>query len=166
MRTKKILGRDLKVGDEVAFLGQFKKVTGFEPHPGLDGRPARIAESEDEWTGNTWGMTVFDDDDLTIVDTTPDPQKAEFAAFLNSLMFGPGDEDKRAYEEVKARRELRKPNQRNVAMFKLVNAYGNEPWREDRGDWKFMGFVPSQELAQKNVESAAENGYLYDYIAW
>jgi hypothetical protein len=85
MRTKHIAGRDLKVGDSILFLGRLYEVTHFEPHPGVpwDGivYPARVACS-----GGRWGITVEDGDELTILDTTPDPDRTAFARFLDDLL--------------------------------------------------------------------------------
>jgi hypothetical protein len=33
-----------------------------------------------------WGITVEDGDELTILDTTPDPERAAFARFLDDLL--------------------------------------------------------------------------------
>lgn len=47
-------------------------------------------------------------------------------------------------------------------LYKLIQ----EPWRKDRGEWKYMGEVSSEEIARENVETAAANGHIYFYLAW
>jgi hypothetical protein len=43
--------------------------------------PARIACSDGQW-----GITVEDGDDVSILDTTPDPEREAFAGFLDDLL--------------------------------------------------------------------------------
>jgi hypothetical protein len=84
MRTKRIAGRDLKVGDSILFLGRLYEVTHFEPHPGVPWQgtvyPARVACSD------RWDITVEDDDLVTVLDTSPDLDRAAFARFLDDLL--------------------------------------------------------------------------------
>jgi hypothetical protein len=64
--------------------GWFYEVTHFDPHPGVPWEgtvyPARIACS------GRWGMTAEDDDLVTVLDTSPDPDRAAFARFLDDLL--------------------------------------------------------------------------------
>ena len=83
-RLKTIPGRELKVGDVVEFLGGLHTVERFSDHPGLaDDRvrhPGRVA-----WSGG-WSITVLDDEDVRVLDTTPDPEREAFARFLDGLL--------------------------------------------------------------------------------
>lgn len=38
--------------------------------------------------------------------------------------------------------------------------------REDAGEWRFLGDVPSEEIARANVARAGANGHVYEYLAW
>jgi hypothetical protein len=64
--------------------GRLYPVTQFEPHPGVPWEgtvyPARVACS------GRWGITVEDGDDVTVLDTTPDPDRVAVARFLEDLL--------------------------------------------------------------------------------
>ena len=69
------LGAELKVGDTIDFLGQLKTITHFEPHNGLTLEgihfPARVAMA-----GDGWGITVFDDENYTVLNVQTPHQRA------------------------------------------------------------------------------------------
>lgn len=62
------LGRELRVGDSIDFLGHLYAITHFEPHPGLteggEHHPGRVAVVD-----AGWGITVLDDEDVTALDS-------------------------------------------------------------------------------------------------
>jgi hypothetical protein len=69
------LGKELQVGDTVDFLGHLHTITHFGPHNGLtvEGKhyPARVARDASDW-----GMTVFDDEDVTVLDVQTPHERA------------------------------------------------------------------------------------------
>ena len=72
-------------GEVLCRLRRLYSVIHFDPRPGVrregTSYPARVACS-----GGRWGITVEDGDELTILDTTPDPDRTAFARVLDDLL--------------------------------------------------------------------------------
>jgi hypothetical protein len=68
-------GNELKVGDTIDCLGQLHTITHFEPHNGLTLEgihfPARVSMA-----GDDWGITVFDDENYTVLDVQTPHERA------------------------------------------------------------------------------------------